>query len=509
MKNPLADFEYLRDRKADVAMSSEQFRALGHGLVDRVAELLESLPSRKVTPGESPEQVREALDPRRLLPENGTPAGEILDRTASLLFEHSLYNGHPRFWGYITAGPTPIGILGELLAAGVNPNVGAWTLSPVATEIENQTVQWIAQLVGFPNPCGGLLVSGGNMANMVGVWTARAAAAGWDVRKQGLTADDAWRLRIYASTETHTWLQKTADLLGFGSDAINWIEVDTRRRMRPDILRTRIDAEREQGLTPWLVVGTAGTVGVGAIDPLDELSALCKEEGLWFHVDGAYGGFAAALPELADRYAGFTSADSVALDPHKWLYAPLEAGCTLVRNKEALRNAFSYHATYYHFDEEATNYFDSGPQNSRGFRALKVWLALQQAGRSGYQRMIRDDINLAKALYRILEQSDDIEPVTHNLSITTFRYVPPDLHGRRHEPEVLQYLNELNQKLRDELELDGSAFVSNAVIDKVFVLRLCVVNFRTTLSDIEALPEIVRRLGRKVDKAMRPDLVKS
>jgi len=509
MSNALADVEYLRNRKAEVAMSADQFRALGHRLVDQVAELLENLPSRKVTPGEPPEQVRAVLNARQPLPDHGAPAGDILERTASLLFEHSLYNGHPRFWGYITAGPTPIGILGELLAAGVNPNVGGWILSPLATEIEIQTVQWIAQLIGYPTPCGGLLVSGGNMANMVGVWAARAAAAGWDVRTQGLTAPAARRLRIYASTETHTWLQKTADLLGFGSEAVSWIEVDARRRMRLDVLCARIEAEREQGLTPWLVVGTAGTVGVGAVDPLDEISALCRKESLWFHVDGAYGGFAAALPELADRYAGLAEADSVALDPHKWLYAPLEAGCTLVRNKEVLRNAFSYHATYYHFDEEATNYFDSGPQNSRGFRALKVWMALQQAGRYGYQRMIRDDITLAAALYRILEQSDDIEPLTHNLSITTFRYVPPDLRGRRNEPETLKYLNELNQKLRDEMELDGSAFVSNAVIDEVFVLRLCIVNFRTTLNDIEALPEIVRRLGRKVDRAMRPDFVKS
>jgi len=496
-------FEYLRNREADVSMSAAEFRRLGHRLIDRIAELLETLPSRKVTPGESPEEIRRLLDAARKLPAAGTAAEELLERTTSLLIDHSLFNGHPRFWGYVTASPTPIGILGELLAAAINPNVGGWILSPIASEIENQTVQWIAELVGYPTPCGGLLVSGGNMANMVGVWAARATCADWEVRKQGIASPDARQFRIYASTETHTWLQKSADLIGLGSDAISWIEVDHNRRLRPELLRRRIEADRQNGDTPWMVVGSAGTVSTGAIDPLDEISSLCREQKLWFHIDGAYGGFATALPELAAAYSGFADADSIALDPHKWLYAPLEAGCTLVRSREVLRNAFSYHPPYYHFDEEAINYFDCGPQNSRGFRSLKVWLALQQAGRAGYERMIRDDINLARALYELLQDSEDIEPLTNSLSITTFRYVPPDLRDRRADPDTLKYLNALNQRLLDEIELGGQAFVSQAVLDEVFALRLCVVNFRTTLGDIEALPEIVRRLGRKADREMR------
>src|SRR3954449_3542968 len=204
-------------REAPLAMDAETFRTLGHRLVDQLATALEAVPRGPVPRDESPSTVREALDLSGPLPESGTDPGVLLEQTARLLFEHSLFNAHPRFFGYITASPAPIGMLGDLLAAAVNPNVGAWTLSPAATEIESQTVRWIAQLIGYPTDCGGLMVSGGNMANLVCFWAARAARADFDVRGQGMSGPSAPRLRVYGSSETHTWIQKAADLAGIGT----------------------------------------------------------------------------------------------------------------------------------------------------------------------------------------------------------------------------------------------------------------------------------------------------
>ena len=268
-------------------------------------------------------------------------------------------------------------------------------------------------------------------------------------------------------------------------------------------LQNQIQADKEAGDRPFLVIGTAGSVSTGAIDSLPEIAKICREEDLWFHVDGAYGGFAAMLPDASAELRGLSEADSVAVDPHKWLYAPLEAGCALVRDPEKLRQAFAYHPQYYHFGVEAINYLDFGPQNSRGFRALKVWLALQHVGRKGYEQMLADDMQLAKKLHELVARQSELEAFTHSLSITTFRYVPRDLKTADEKTE--EYLNQLNTALLTRLQNSGEAYISNAVIDGKFALRACIVNFRTSLEDIEALPEIVLRIGREVDVELRPE----
>jgi aromatic-L-amino-acid decarboxylase len=487
-------------------MDAATFRALGHRLVDQLAGFLESLPRGPVTRDESPSAVRAALDLTGRLPESGTDPGPLLERTAQLLFDHSLFNGHPRFFGYITAPPAPIGILADFLAAAVNPNVGAWLLSPAATEIESQTVRWIAELIGYPVDCGGLLVSGGNMANFVCFLAARAAKAGRDAREHGLAADSGRRLRVYGSAETHTWIQKAADLGGLGTASIRWIPTDARLRMDVAALRRQIEADAAAGDVPCMVVGTAGSISTGAVDPLPEIAALCREHGVWFHVDGAYGGLAAALPGAPDDLRGLTQADSVAVDPHKWLYAPLEAGCALVRDPDLLRAAFTYRPPYYQFDERGTNYVDYGPQNSRSFRALKVWLALRHAGAAGYRKMIADDIQLSRAMAEAVGRHAELQLATQDLSITTFRYVPRDLRTKLGEELVERHLDRLNRELLDRLQRGGEAFVSNAIVGGRYMLRACIVNFHTAQADVEAVPEIVARVGRTVDAELRPTL---
>jgi len=490
-------------REAALAMDGATFRRLGHQLVDQVAQFLESLAARPVTCDESPSAVREALELKGPLPERGTDPAILLEQTAQRLFDHSLLIGHPRFFGYITAAPAPIGILGDFLASAVNPNVGAWTLSPAATEIESQTVSWIAELIGYPLNCGGLLVSGGNMANFVCFLAARKAKADWDVREQGVSGDPGRKLRIYGSGETHTWIQKAADISGLGTSSIRWIPTNENSQMDVAALRRQIEADIAGGDVPCLVVGTAGSVSTGAVDPLPEISAVCKEYGVWFHVDGAYGGFAAAVPDVPDDLRGLNQADSVAVDPHKWLYAPLEAGCALVRDPEALRAAFAYHPPYYHFDERATNYVDYGPQNSRGFRALKVWLALKLVGAAGYRKMIGDDIRLSRSMAHAVSHHDELQLMTQSLSITTFRYVPRDLRLKLGDAQVELYLDAINRELLDRVQRGGETFVSNALVDGHYLLRSCIVNFHTTQSDVEAVPSIVARIGQVVDVELR------
>ena len=490
----------MTNRTAPLEMTAGEFRAAGHQLVDRIAEWLDAMPGGPVVRDQSPADIRRALGSDCGLPETGVDTRTLLDEAATLLFDHSLFNGHPKFFGYITSSPAPIGALGDLLASAVNQNVGSWRLAPMATEIEAQTVRWIASFIGFPADSGGLLVTGGNMANFVCFLAARTAKLS-NVRTAGLRS--AAPLYVYASAETHTWIQKAADLFGLGTDAIRWIPVDGDQRMDPAALEARIAADERDGGMPLLVVGTAGTVGTGAVDPLANLAAVCRRHGVWFHVDGAYGALAARVPGAPADLLAIADADSVAVDPHKWLYAPLEAGCALVRRSADLQRTFAYHPSYYHFDQEVTNYYEYGPQNSRGFRALKVWLALRQVGRSGYLEMIADDMRLARHLHALVGRHSEFEAITQHLSITTFRFVPEDLRAAPDTADRETYLRRLNEELLSRLERSGQAFLSNAVVGGKFALRACLVNFRTSVEDIEALPPLLARFGREADRRLR------
>jgi len=502
--------EFNNERTSPVELSPDDFKKAGYKVVDSIASFLDSLPSKPVSLKIKPDEVQKILGIQSL-PNKGQSTEIILEQAADLLFKYTTFNGHPKFWGYITSSAAPIGALGDLLAASVNPNVGAWYLSPVATEIEAQTIRWIAEMIGYQTNCGGLMVSGGNMANFIGFLTARKAKAKWDISKVGLAGSNAHSLLVYASKETHTWIQKAVDLFGLGTDSIRWISVDKNQKILIDELETKIKADKENGQHPFMVVGNAGTVSTGAIDPLNKMHEVCKKNDLWLHVDGAYGAFAAALPDAPDDLNALKFADSIALDPHKWLYVPLEAGCILVRNPALLIDAFSYHPAYYNFlaeeEDSIINYYELGFQNSRGFRALKVWLSLKQAGVDGYKKMISDDINLSKDLYKILDSNPFIEILSQNLSITTFRFMPPDIDAKSNK--VNSYLNDLNKKLLHQLNDGGEAFISNAVIDEKFALRACIVNFRTTFKDIKVLPELVTEIGREIDSKIRPIDLKS
>jgi glutamate/tyrosine decarboxylase-like PLP-dependent enzyme len=482
-------------RSSPIDLSPEQFRTLGHKLIDQLADVLRHMPHGPVTQGAEPADARAALG-KDAMPHNGAEPDAIIERAMTLLREHNLYNGHPRFFGFITSSAAPIGALGDLIAATINQNVGGYLLSPMATEIELQTARWIAELLGMPAGSGGVLVSGGNMANMVGIWAARRHMLGEEVRAKGIR--ELPRLRLYTSRQTHTWVEKAADLSGIGTDAIRWIETDDEQRMNVAALRKALESDLKQGERPIAIIGTAGSVSTGAIDPLREIAEVARAHGIWFHVDGAYGGPAAMLPDAPDDLKALRLADSVAVDPHKWMYAPIEAGCTLVRDPELLRNAFSFHPPYYPDaveDPDPPAYFHEwSPQNTRGFRALKVWLAMQQVGRSGYERMIAEDIRLAGQMFELADAHEELEAVTLGLSIATFRYVGKADSGA--PADRLEELNALNKAIMERLQSEGRVFLTNAVIDGKFVLRACIVNFRTGEDDVRATIDEVVQAGR-------------
>jgi aromatic-L-amino-acid/L-tryptophan decarboxylase len=486
----------------DLDWSTDRAAAFGRRAVELWEELLRRLPDLPVTHGRPAGEVRDAVGIP--VPEEPMPDDELFAHLADLLFERSMYPGHPRFLAYVSGAGTVPGAPADLLAAAVNMNLGGWGLSPGGTEIELHLTRFFAERFGFPATAGGLIVSGGAMANFVGLKTARDHVAGWDVRTRGVSAGAP--LTMYMSSETHVVSSRAADMLGLGTDAVRVVDVDDGFRIRLDRLRDQVRSDEEAGLRPFAVVASAGTVATGAIDPLDEVADLCAEEGLWLHVDGAYGGPAAFADDLRPAFAGIERADSIAFDPHKWLYTPHSGGCVIVRDLQHLADSFAVHATYVRQDKERTgrglDLGMLGPQFSRGFWALKIWVSILAHGWRAYRERISHDAALARYLGERVAEHHEFElacPV--GLSICCFRFVPDDLDD---VPAREEYLNALNERLMTDAQQDGRVFFSNAVIGGRYVLRVCIVNFRTEADDLDAVLEVTVELGHKLDAELRP-----
>ncbi len=487
----------------DLDWDPERARRFTEAAVDLFVEYLERLPDMPVAPPEGEDEVRAAM--AIPVPDQPMADEDVLAYLREVAFRWSMYPGHPRFLAYITGAGTVPGVAADLLASGLNQNLGGWRLSPAGTEIELHLTRWFAQQFGLPSGAGGLFVSGGAMANFVALKVARDRMAGLAVRQQGVAA--AGPAALYASAEVHVVTDRAADMLGLGMDAVRKVPVDGGLRMRMDALREAVARDRAAGVRPLAVVATAGTVATGAVDPMVEIADLCAEEGMWMHVDAAYGGPAVLAEDLRPLFTGIERAHSIAFDPHKWMYTPHSGGCVLVRDLFWLVDSFGASATYVYEDKERTKHgLDLGmfgPQYSRGFQALKVWVSLLSHGRLAYGRRISHDARLARYLGDVIEARPDFElacPV--GLSITCFRYVPPGLPDG---PERDPYLNRLNERLMTEIQLDGRVFYSNAVLDGRFVLRSCLVNFRTEAGDMDAVVEVTAELGAKLDQELRPE----
>ena len=456
-----------------------------------VAEYMATIRERPVRAENYAGKTTQSIDTE--LSAEGVPLDQLLEECRTI-FDLSRHNGHPRFFGYVASPSTPIGAYADLITSALNANITCWRSGPAGTELERLIVIWLGSLIGYDDQAKGLLTSGGSMANMIALLIANRRKSGTDTSRRGLW-NSGPPMTIYASEEVHMSIPKAADILGFGRDQVRTIACDDRQRMRVDVLRQRIDADLREGLRPFCVVGSAGTVNTGVVDPLNEIAKVASEFELWFHVDGAYGAPGVLDQRKRDLFAGLERADSVSLDPHKWLYVPVDAGCLLFRDAGAAMAAFStedadYIKTHGYSDEEAFAFWDYGVELSRRFRALKVWLTLQYYGTRRISEAIAQDISLAAYLGELVSNADDFEllaPV--ELSICCFRYVP---QGGMSDTD----LNQLNERIMTLVQKGGRAYVSNATVNGRFALRACITNFRTTKADIEETLEVIRDVGR-------------
>ena len=422
------------------------------------------------------------------LSSEGVPLDQLITECRRVM-DLSRHNGHPRFFGYVASPSTPIGAYADLIASALNANITCWRSGPAGTEIERMVVRWLGSLIGYDNDAKGLLTSGGSMANMIALLIASRRKSGAAMAQKGLW-NSGPPMTLYASEEVHMSVAKAADILGFGREQVRVIGCDERQRMRVDLLRQRIDADLHEGLRPFCVAGSAGTVNTGAVDPLAELANVAREFDLWFHVDGAYGAPGVLDERKKHLFSGLERADSLSLDPHKWLYVPVDTGCLLFRD-DAAAAAFStedadYIKTHGYTNEEAFAFWDYGIELSRRFRALKVWLTLQYYGSRRIAEAISDDISLAAYLGELVDTADDFEllaPV--ELSICCFRCVP-----RRGMSDA--ELDRLNERIMELVQKGGRAYLSNATVNGRFALRACITNFRTTKNDIEETITAVR-----------------
>jgi glutamate/tyrosine decarboxylase-like PLP-dependent enzyme len=465
-----------------IDFSPEEFRRLGYRAVDLLTQHFASFdtkPARLPVP----DAVRRALMDRPSPVEASDPDA-LLDEIASTILQYPMGNGSPRFFGWVNSSAAPLAVLAELLAAGLNPSVAGG--DHAATYVEHAVLRWMRHIVGLPQDGGGILTSGGSVANLVGLAVMRHVKTGGRVRSEGISEP----LVVYTSTEGHSCIQKAIELLGIGHARLRRVAVDSAWRLDVGSLERLVVADRSAGLMPACVAASAGTVNTGAIDPLADIADLCEREALWLHVDAAYGGPAAMVPELAPLYDGLARADSIAIDPHKWMYVPVECGCALVRDRGAMRDAFSLVPPYLRDDAALPWFAEFGIQQSRGFRALKLWTALRQIGIDGYRRSIARDIAHARSLQRRLHDARDFEVVSAGpLSITCFRYLPERLSGRHDE------IDRVNRALLDRVQREGRVFLTGTELHGRFVLRACIVNFRTREADLDALIAALREAG--------------
>ena len=419
----------------------------------------------------------------------GVPLDQLIAECRRVM-DLSRHNGHPRFFGYVASPSTPIGAYADLIASALNANITCWRSGPAGTEVERMVVRWLGALIHYDSDAKGLLTSGGSMANMIALLIASRRQSGADISRRGLWQAGA-PMTLYASEEVHMSISKAADILGFGRDQVRVIACDDRQRMNVDSLRKSIETDLREGFRPFCVVGSAGTVNTGVVDPLVQIANVAREFDLWFHVDGAYGAPGVLDQRKKHLFAGLERADSVSLDPHKWLYVPVDAGCLLFRDAAAARAAFNtedadYIKTHGYSDEEAFAFWDYGVELSRRFRALKVWLTLQYYGTRRIADAISEDVSLAAYLGEVVSMADDFEllaPV--ELSICCFRYRPA-------HTTLDTELDRLNERIMGQVQKGGRAYLSNATVNGRFALRACITNFRTTKSDIDQTVEAIR-----------------
>ena len=469
-----------------IDLSPEEFRRLGYAMIDAIATQLAAIndaPVRRPVPAD----LRETLM-HSPIPQTGNDPAAILQYIAETVFAYPMGNASPRFFAWVNSPPAPLAILADLMASAQDPSVAGGDHS--ATYIEHGVLNWLKQIVHYPESAGGLLTSGGSMANLIGLTVMRHVKTSGTIRTRGF-ADQSAPMVIYTSVQGHSCIEKAIQLLGFGSDYLRKIPVDADYRMDLVALRAQIAADRSAGLNPVCIVVSVGTVNTGAIDPIDAIADVCEAENLWLHLDGAYGAVGILADQARELYTGIERADSLALDPHKWLYVPIECGCALVKDSQAMRDTFSLVPPYLHDDKALPWFSEFGIQQTRGFKALKLWAMIEQLGVEGYRALITRDVTLAKYLQaKIADRSDFALVAAGPLSITCFRYAPENLQ----EAEV----DRLNRRIAETVQAEGQAFLTTTELNGRTVLRACIVNFRTTETDLDCLLNVIADAGQRL-----------
>jgi aromatic-L-amino-acid decarboxylase len=468
-------------------------RAQGHRMLDDMFDYVENIRDRPVwQPMADKDRARFCEG----VPRRPADLGAVHKEFLRDILPFAAGNVHPGFMGWVQGAGTPVGMLAEILAAGLNANLGGRDQAPV--EVERQITGWVREIFGFPESATGLFVTGTSMANLIAVIIARDRALGFEVRQHGVAAEKQ-RLTAYASSAAHGCIAKAMDLCGLGSDALRLIPTDGRQRMKLEALEAAICEDLEAGRSPFLAVGTAGTVDTGAIDDLARIAGLCGKHKLWFHVDGAYGALAKLAPDLAPRLDGIERADSLAFDFHKWGQVPYDAGYILVRDGDLHRNAFATAAAYLRHASRGLAAgtawpCDFGPDLSRGFRALKVWFTLKVYGTDALGAMIARTCGLARYLESLIAGTPELEllaPV--ELNIVCFRYRAEDS-------------DRLNEQIVVALQESGIAAPSTTRIGGRLAIRAAIVNHRTNRAEIEALVNGTLFEGRALDAVRRSEM---
>lgn len=465
------------DERVSLDPDADSMRRLGYALVDRVVEHLTSLPDQRVARRGDLKEFSGLVD--EPLPETGSSLDSCLDFFFERILPDLTRVNHPRFHAYIPCPSSFAGALGEMLAAGTNPFVGSWLGGSTVSALELTVLRWIAELLGYEPSAGGILTSGGSMANLVGLATARTKF-GRDVLQRGV---------LYVSREGHASVNKAASILGFSGESIRTIGVDDSCRMKVEELATTVNEDRQRGLLPFFVCANAGTTNTGAIDPLPEIADFCENANLWLHVDAAYGGFAAITPAGRPLLTGMDRADSLTLDPHKWLYCPMGVGCALVRDPLLLERAFSAEGEYLKdLPDDEVNFLNRGPELSRPGRVLSVWMLLRSTGRTLLAEQIKQDMQLARLAAELLREDNRLEVDEPVLSVVTFRH-------RLRDGESEESRSARDTELMESTLADGQIMLSTTLLGGQNTLRMVVMNHRTTERDVRLSVERIRRFA--------------